>query len=389
MASLWKRPQSPYWVCCYVAADGRQLKKTTKRRNRNDAMTVCIEWERAEQMAREGNLSEAQARKVLSEILEKSSGEKLNTFTVREFFSAWVNSKSVTKASGTAKRYRHTVDSFLNYLGKRADTNLQNLRPAEIEGFRDLQIQEGKSAVTANMVIKTLRVPFNVARRQGLTFTNPAEAVDMLPAESSSKDVFTPEEIRKLLKVCESEWRGLILIARYCGLRLGDASRLNWGNVHTENGEMVFRFYPQKTRRGAVRREHEIPLHPKVQEYLLNLPLKSKEGDVALLPTLSKQRLSGCNGLSAQFQKIMTKAGVFSKEDTRKRTGKGRRFNNLTFHSLRHTFVSRLANAGVPQEMRMKLSGHTSEVHQRYTHHELYALRSAMLKAPNDEDEVP
>lgn len=350
-------------------------------------MSICLEWERAEKLAREGNLSEAQTRKILSEILEKSSGEKLNTSTVREFLSAWVNSKSVTKASGTALRYRHTVESFLKHLGKRADANLQNLRPAELEAFRDLQIEEGKSAVTANMVIKTLRVPLNVARRQGIIFTNPAEAVEILPAESSSKDVFTPEQIRKLLDASETEWRGLILIARYCGLRLGDASRLNWENIHAENGQMVLRFYPQKTRRGAVRREHEIPLHPKVQEFLLRLPVKSKKADAPLLPTLSKQRLSGCNGLSAQFQKIMAKAGVFSKEDPRKRIGKGRRFNNLTFHSLRHTFISRLANAGVPQEMRMKLSGHTSEVHQRYTHHELYALRSAMLQAPDDENE--
>lgn len=351
-------------------------------------MTVCLEWERAEKMAREGNLSEAQARKVLSEILEKSSGEKLSTFTVREYFLTWVNSKSVTRASGTAKRYRHTIESFLDHLGTRADTHLQNLRPAEIEAFRDLQAQEGKSAVTANMIIKTLRVPLNVARRQGLIFTNPAEAIDLFPAESSIKDAFTPEQIRKLLSVCDTEWRGLILIARYCGLRLGDASRLNWKNIHSENGDMVLRFYPQKTRRGSVRREHEIPLHPKVEEYLLNLPVKSKKADAPLFPTLSKLRLSGCNGLSARFQKIMAKAGVFSKEDSRKRTGKGRRFNNLTFHSLRHTFISRLANAGVPQETRMKLSGHTSEVHQRYTHHELGALRSAMLKSPDDEVEI-
>ncbi len=81
----------------------------------------------------------------------------------------------------------------------------------------------------------------------------------------------------------------------------------------------------------------------------------------------------------------MAKAGIFSKEDNRKLTGKGRRFNNLTFHSLRHTFVSRLANAGVTKELRMKLSGHTSEVHQRYTHHEMNALKKAMLQAPNDE----
>ena len=348
-------------------------------------MAICLEWERAETMARDGNLSEAQARKILSDILEKASGEKLSSSTVREFLTAWANSKTVTAAPGTAKRYRHTVEEFVDHLGRRADASLQALRPSDIESFRDLQIIEGKSAVTANMVVKTLRVPLNVARRQGLIFTNPAEAVDMLPEEAGMRDVFTPDQILKILAFADREWEGLILISRYCGLRLGDASRLSWRKVHNESDQMILRFFPQKTRRSATRRELEIPVHPKVEAYLLSLPIKNGGADAPVFPTLSKQHLSGCNGLSAQFQKIMAKAGIFSKEDTRNRTGKGRRFNNLTFHSLRHTFISRLANAGVPPEVRMKLSGHKSETHQRYTHLELTALRSALLQAPDDE----
>jgi hypothetical protein len=34
-----------------------------------------------------------------------------------------------------------------------------------------------------------------------------------------------------------------------------------------------------------------------------------------------------------------------------------------------------MANAGVSKERRMKLSGHRSDVHERYTHHELEELR--------------
>ncbi len=191
MASLWKREQSSFWTGCFTDADGNQVKKTTKKRDRNEAMALCLEWERSARLAREGNLSEAQTRKILADILEKCSGEKLDTSTVRQFLESWVTSKSMVKATGTSRRYRHTVDAFLKFLKHRADTNLQSLRPNELEAFRDLQIKDGKSPVTANMVIKTLRVPLNAARRQGLILTNPAEAVEMLPAESSSKDVFS------------------------------------------------------------------------------------------------------------------------------------------------------------------------------------------------------
>ena len=54
-----------------------------------------------------------------------------------------------------------------------------------------------------------------------------------------------------------------------------------------------------------------------------------------------------------------------------------------TFHALRHSFTSALANAGVAPELRMKLTGHKSEaVHAGYTHHELETLRAAVGKLP-------
>lgn len=54
-----------------------------------------------------------------------------------------------------------------------------------------------------------------------------------------------------------------------------------------------------------------------------------------------------------------------------------------TFHALRHSFTSALANAGVSPEFRMKLTGHRSEaIHSGYTHHELKTLREAVGRLP-------
>ena len=66
------------------------------------------------------------------------------------------------------------------------------------------------------------------------------------------------------------------------------------------------------------------------------------------------------------------------------REGKGRATNSKTFHGLRHSFVSSLLNAGVPQDVRQRLAGHsTAAVHAIYSHHELEALRSAVAKLPS------
>ena len=77
----------------------------------------------------------------------------------------------------------------------------------------------------------------------------------------------------------------------------------------------------------------------------------------------------------------MEKAGIEAK---RTQASGGRRLSNLSFHSLRHSFNSAMANAGIAQEIRQKLTGHTSaETNKVYTHHELEPLRAAVGAIPS------
>ncbi len=80
----------------------------------------------------------------------------------------------------------------------------------------------------------------------------------------------------------------------------------------------------------------------------------------------------------------MEKAKVAG-EVARERKGEwGRTINTLSFHSLRHSFNSIMANAGVAQEIRQKFTGHSSaEMNKRYTHHELAPLRAAIDAIPS------
>lgn len=69
--------------------------------------------------------------------------------------------------------------------------------------------------------------------------------------------------------------------------------------------------------------------------------------------------------------------------------GKGSyQFSKHTFHSLRYSFNSALANAGVSQEIRVKFTGHSSNaMNDRYTKLDQKPLGEAIKKLPNlDED---
>ena len=83
------------------------------------------------------------------------------------------------------------------------------------------------------------------------------------------------------------------------------------------------------------------------------------------------------------FKRIMAKAGIDAGV-IRERTGTaGRSVSALSFHSLRHSFNSALANAGVSQELRQKLTGHASaDMNAIYTHHELETIRTAIKTLP-------
>ena len=91
--------------------------------------------------------------------------------------------------------------------------------------------------------------------------------------------------------------------------------------------------------------------------------------------------MAGTFWLSEGFKRIVVNAGL----DLQTVKGTGvRSVSKRTFHALRHSFTSALANAGVSPELRMKLTGHKlAEIHRGYTHLELETLKDAIKKLPS------
>ena len=98
-----------------------------------------------------------------------------------------------------------------------------------------------------------------------------------------------------------------------------------------------------------------------------------------MFPTLSE---CSASPLSKQFGELMERAKI-EHTTIREKSGAGRSVSALSFHSLRHSFSSILANAGVSEELRMTIVGHSSRVmHQKYSHHELQRMRDAISVLP-------
>ena len=374
MASVHQRPKSPYWHASYLGPDGRWILRSTKQSDRSAALAVAMEFERACKLAKRGELVEAQAREVVKDIMKRADmGETLQTISIKSHFDTWLGSKTARKADSTGERYKMAVKEFLISLGSRATKNLTSLTIADVQRFADYRSDKGLASKTVNVDVKIIRGALNAARRQCLITTNPAEAVELPEVDSMERGTFTPAEVKLLVDTAEGEWKLLILFAYFTGARLSDCCRMQWDDV--DLGAETLTYTQIKT--GA---KVTAPLHPDLLA-VLDTRAKSDKAEVFILPKLASERTSGRRGLSETFKKIMRTAGV----DSQTVKGKGSQmFSKRSFHALRHSFTSALANENVSQEIRMKLTGHTTEgEHKKYTHHEMENLRAAIKKIPS------
>ena len=189
------------------------------------------------------------------------------------------------------------------------------------------------------------------ALTRGLVTQNPAKTVRSLKqTDSSQRAPFSSEEIEKIINLdsIDDEWRGAIILAAHSGLRCGDVVRLCSEDIK----KGIVTVMPEKTAR-----TQKVVRLPLTQDFLAWLG--DRKG--SLFPSLLEQKKAT---RSMQFISIMEKAGV-----PRCVRGAGVAELSRSFHCLRHSFTSWLADAGVPEEVRQSLTGHSSSrIHQNYTH---------------------
>lgn len=388
MASIAKLPRRRFWFAFYRDATGRQHCKSTKlehsptaasakerteqvSKNKRLATEIALRLEEAER----GNAVESHLRKVLGEISHRVNKQRLEFAKTSTFLNDWVARVERTKSAATATRYKGTVTKFLESLGPKAEAALADITPQDVQKFVASRLTGGRNATTVMVDLKTLNAPFSLAMRQGLVLSNPVPAADAPRAEKESREPFTWEQVGKLIKSAKGEWKTAVMVGAYTGQRLGDCVSMTWDCVDMEHH--VLRFRPQKTRHQ--KRDLVLPLHPDLEEHLMDL---SAQKGLPLCPTLSKAKIGGRSGLSRQFQGIM-KAAKIAKQSIEAGGKEGRAFNKLSFHSLRHTYVSELANAGIAPDVRKLLAGHSDDrSHAVYTHTKMDALRKAIEVLP-------
>ena len=389
MATLYRTAQSRFWFARFMDPNtGKRVSRSTKTEKKKDAKTIAGKFEAA---ARDESLRadvprilqrsvelaslEAQAgtltlerAETLIRLMAVAANPTAKEGTFRRFSGAWLDElePEITKQSFTD--YHRAIKTAVEALGDKAEQPFRRITTADVEGIRGAFLATGASGSTVNKSLAVVRRIFQSAVDCGALDLNPAKSIKSVStSDSETRLPFSVPEVRNLLSASPSdEWRGLITLAASTGLRCHDVRTLTSENI---SGQWLT-IQPGKTSKstGAV---VKVPLTPSCSQWLEGRPAGQ------LFPELAKLSASK---VSLTFDEIMGKAQV--EKTIVLAPGDPPKVGKRSFHSLRHSFISWLAQVDVASDVRMRLAGHTTErVHQDYTDHG-DALQRAVAQLP-------
>jgi integrase len=245
-------------------------------------------------------------------------------------------------------------------------------RLLEWEPFRDAQldrIDEGLIAryigqrrksvgvVAVNRELATLRRILHVAHEWKLIKAVPK--VKLLPGEQSRDFVLDHATEQRYLAVCPPLLHDVAVVLLDSGLRLGEALALRWSDIHLEPAGSARYGWLQVQDGKSKGAKRTVPLAARIGSLLRE-----------------KQKTANSEwvfpGESPDSHVLNTSVAHMHAKVCRPGKGKARRYlfpALFVLHSMRHTCLTRLGEAGADAFTIMKLAGHSSvTVSQRYIH---------------------
>ena len=255
-------------------------------------------------------------------------------------------------ASGTVRPHHLYHLKFL--LPFYAETPAMWLTKSMAEDFRRAR-HTGKSIkdATVNRDLSVLRHILYWAVDEQLLAANPLARMKMARERRTRRQVLSVAEEQLLLGAAKDHLYLMIMTALDTGMRRGEITSQRWEDIDFHR--KLLSVTHSKTPEGESR---EIPLTERLSELMLQ-----NRKDQGLVVDYKDRPV---RIVKRSWKTALKKAGI----------------RHVRFHDLRHTFNTRLMEAGVLQEVRMALMGHSSgsRVHATYTHIELPVKREAIRK---------
>lgn len=295
---------------------------------------------------------------------EEAETEKAASMTLAEFFKLHYMPRAKKE-----KRYWRIDEQRIAKLITPAlgDLPLSAVKKADVQTFLDDLAESGAAPSTVKQYMAIIRRAYNIAAETLISDSplfvglNPAKGVRVPAVRNARERFLTGEEAEQLIsaaaKLPRRDLHDAIILSLNTGLRLGELRRrLTWLDVDLSSGILSVREEAQRKPGGKV------PINAAAKEVILaRKALTGAEPGTLVFPPLWGQDLR--ENISHLFTGLVNKLGFnkgLAKDDRQRR---------VVFHTLRHTFASWLALAGVDIYRIKALMRHkTIDMTMRYAH---------------------
>ena len=235
-------------------------------------------------------------------------------------------------------------------------TPLADITPRLIAEYKSQLFADELAPASVNRHLATLKKAFNLAVREWeWCQRNPVLSVSMERERNGRDRWLTIEEESRLLAACAPGLRDIVQFALGTGMRMGEILSLSWRGVDLTR-RTVMLFHSKNGERRT------IPLNQTVLNIIKERgKVRSLRTDL-VFPSQANTPLESGH-LRRAFRLALKKA----------------RIEDFHFHDLRHTFATRLVQAGIELYKVQRLLGHKSPIMtQRYAHHYPESVRDGV-----------
>lgn len=249
-----------------------------------------------------------------------------------------------------------------------AKIRLPELTPGLIEDWKLWALEKGTGHRRVNAILNSMKVAVRYAVSRGELTSNPFANIKKVAYTPKEKGILTQEEVKKLIQVEEPDHRVklAVLLAVLVGLRRGEVRGLRWKDIDCKNGILNIQNNYVDTEGNKPCKsgsDRQVILHETLQPFIEEVrsisPYTAQE-DFVLFSLTTQDKPFSIDVIRKGFKRLLRNIGI-PKEEMKKR--------NLTFHGMRHTFVTMARMAGLPDITVQALAGHKSaEMMNHYSH---------------------
>lgn len=239
---------------------------------------------------------------------------------------------------------------------------LCSLSASHLEKIKNNMLRQKKAVATIKYTFAVISQMWSLGIKLGLVNgICPVKLVALPKKDNKRQRHLSPEEIEMLLTVLKERSpvsHDMALISLDCGLRFGEIASLCWEDCNFETRQFLIRDPKARVNRYAF-----------MTERVFSMLISRKQADSTGLIFLDRKGKRIVQ-ISKAFREIVDE--LFNQEVTDSRY-------RVCFHTLRHTFASRLVASGIDLYSVKELMGHSDiSMTQRYSHLSPEGLRNAI-----------